>query len=92
MSASTGKYNVRERLKGKVVMDEELRGNIGLGYEASTDSNSNESFTSIDESGASERLDFPMHNPVLDLGQKKSAPGTPSKGFMGRNIDINLAR
>ena len=92
MSASTGKYNVRERLKGKVVMDEELHGNIGLGYEASTDSNSNESFTSIDDSGASERFEFPMRNPVVDFGQKKSTPGTPVKGFMGRNIDINLAR
>lgn len=88
MSVDAAKYNVRARLKGKI----DTRDVIAVEVDASADANANESFASSDESGASERLELPLRNLRLDLGSTKSSPGTPSRGFVGRNIDTDLAR
>lgn len=100
-SAGAEKYNVRERLKDKIKDDDEstIRREIqllGIQYNNSVDAsvaaNANESFSSIDESSAFERHDSPLRNPRLDLNSKNFSPSTPSKGFMGHNIDTELAR
>lgn len=88
MSVGAGKYNVRERLQGKI----DTRDVVAVESDASVDANANESFTSSDESVAAERLDLPLRNPRLEFGSNKSSPGTPSRGFSGRNIDTDLAR